>query len=279
MMGSMLAFTLNDVAIKLTGGDIPLFQLIFLRGLFTTTLVSVLAWRMRAFQLRQSPRDWSLIGARVVTEVMIVIFFLTALLNMPIANVTAILQALPLIVTFAGIFLFKEVVGWRRMLAIALGFLGVMLIVKPGTDGFTTYTVFAMIAALFVALRDLVTKPLSAKVPSMLVTFCTATGITLVCGVLSLSETWVVLTPRHWTLLALSAVFILGGYLFSVLTIRVGDISFTALFRYTGILWALVLGLIVFDEWPDRITLLGVILVVGAGAYTLWREARVRSGS
>lgn len=276
MMASMGAFTLNDVAIKLTGGEVPLFQMIFLRGLMTTALVSLLAWRMGAFRWRQTRRDWTLIGARVGTELMIVICFLTALLNMPIANVTAILQALPLIVTFAGVILFKEVVGWRRMLAIAVGFAGVMLIVKPGTDGFTQYTVYALIAALFVAARDLVTRPLAKDVPSMLVTFCTAAGITLGCGLLSVTEEWAALTPRLWGLLALSAVFILGGYLFSILTIRVGDISFTALFRYTGILWALVMGWAVFAEWPDAVTLLGVLLVVGAGAFTLWREARLK---
>ena len=276
MMGSMLAFTLNDVFIKLTGGDVPLFQMIFLRGIGTSVLIGLVCWWMGVLRPALSRRDQLLLLARVASELVIVCAFLTALLNMPIANVTAVLQALPLLIAFAGAVVFKEAVGWRRMLAILIGFAGVMLIIRPGAGGFSIYTVYTLIAACAVAVRDLVTRPLGTSVPSMFVAWTAAVGITVGSGLLSLTEPWQPVSAYNAWRIAFSAVAIIGGYLFSVMAIRQGEISFTALFRYTGILWALLFGWIAFAEWPDSITLIGVALVVASGIFTLWRERQVR---
>lgn len=272
MMASMAAFTFNDALIKLTDGAVPLFQLIFLRGVLTTLLILGLARYLGSIHLRVARRDWGLIAIRCCAEIGATYFFLTALFNMPIANVTAILQVLPLTVTLASALVFREAVGWRRMSAILVGFVGMLLIVRPGPDGFNIYAVYALIAVACVTVRDLSTRRLSSGVPSMTVTLFAALAITGFAGLASIGGEWVPLTVTQASLISGASFFILGGYLFSVLVMRIGDVSFVAPFRYTGLVWALILGWFWFDQWPDTLTLVGAAVVVATGLFTLFRE-------
>lgn len=275
MMASMAAFTLNDTCMKLLAGEIPLFQLMFLRGVLTTIFIGIAAWWMGAFQARIPRRDWGIIGLRMVGEIGASYFFLTALFNMPLANVTAILQAMPLTITLTAALVFREHVGWRRLSAIMIGFIGVMLIVRPGADDFTIYSFYALAAVAFITLRDLSTRRLSRETPSMLVTFVTSVSIMVFFGLASLSVDWAPMNVRATALTLGAAVLIIGGYLFSIMVMRVGEISFVAPFRYTGLIWALVLGWLAFGEWPAPITLFGATIVVGSGLFMLYREAQL----
>ena len=275
MMASMASFTLNDTMMKALAGEIPLFQLLVLRGVLTTAAVAVIAWRMRVLTARLSRRDWVLVFWRTMAEIGAAYFFLTALFNMPIANVTAILQALPLTITLAAALFLREPVGWRRMVAIAVGFAGVMLIIRPGADDFNAYSIYALIAVGFVTLRDLTTRRLSPGTPSIFVTLVTSAAIAIFFGLASLTVDWVPMDGRAMGLTAGAAMMIIGGYLFSIMVMRVGEISFVAPFRYTGLLWALLLGWLAFDEWPSTLTLLGAGIVAGSGVFTLLRESRL----
>ncbi len=278
MMASMACFTLNDTLVKMTAGAVPLFQLIFLRGLLTTTLILVTKGRLGPMHLDIDRRDWGVIAVRSGAEVVAAYFFLSALFNMPLGNVTAILQVLPLSVTLASALVLREAVGWRRMLAILIGFCGVMLIIKPGADGFNIWSIYALIAVACVTVRDLATRQLSKGVPSMTVTLVTAGSITIAAGLASLSTPWVPITNDVAVLIAGASIFVLGGYFFSVQVMRVGDVSFVAPFRYTGLIWALVLGWFVFGDWPGWMTLLGAFIVVATGIFTLYRERKVSAG-
>lgn len=275
MMASMASFTLNDTFMKVLAGQIPLFQLLFLRGLLTTIAVAVIVWRLKALPKSLPRRDGMLILLRTVAETGAAYFFLTALFNMPIANVTAILQALPLTITLAAAVFLGEPVGWRRMAAILIGFVGVMLIVRPGADEFSVYSIYALIAVGFVTLRDLTTRRLSRDTPSMFVTLVTSTAIMAFFGLAGLGSDWAPMSGRELGLTAGAAMMIIGGYLFSVMVMRVGEISFVSPFRYTGLIWALVLGWLVFGEWPAPVTLLGAAIVVGSGLFMLYREAKL----
>ncbi len=275
MMASMAAFTLNDTMMKMLAGEIPLFQLLFLRGVITSVLVGLLAWHMKALTLRLPARDLKFIGIRTVAEIGAAYFFLTALFNMPLANVTAILQALPLTITLTAALVFKEPIGWRRLSAILVGFVGVLLIVRPGAEGFNSYSLYTMAAVAFVTLRDLSTRKLSKETPSMLVTLVTSLAIMIFFGLASLMRDWVPMDMRASTLTLGASLMIIGGYLFSVMVMRVGEISFIAPFRYTGLIWALVLGWLAFGEWPDPATLAGAAIVVGSGMFMLYREAQL----
>lgn len=276
MMASMAAFTFNDALIKMTDGAVPLMQMLFLRGLLATTVIYALACRLGALRLDVSRADWGVIGIRSMADAAAAFFFVTALLNLPLANVTAILQVLPLTVAIGAALVFREPLGWKRMSAILLGFMGMLLIVRPGPEGFNLWTGYALLAVICVTVRDLATRRLSAQVPSMMVTFVGAAVITLCAGLFSTTEEWVPITPRLGLLIGGAALCIIGAYFFSVQVMRVGDISFVAPFRYTGLIWALLLGWLVFGDWPTGLTLIGACVVVGTGLFTLYRERRVK---
>ena len=275
MMAAMAAFTVNDTLLKLTDGAVPLAQLLFLRGVVSTVLIYALARSLGALRFQVARRDWGLIAVRSAAEVGAAFFFVTALLNMPLANVTAILQALPLTVAVGAALVFREPLGWRRMSAIMIGFMGMLLIVRPGSDGFSLWSAYALMAVMCVTVRDLTTRRLSPDVPSMTVTLASSVAVTLCFGGASTVTDWVPLTLPLAALIGGASIVIMAAYFFSVRAMRVGDISFIAPFRYTGLIWALVLGWLVFGDWPSNLTLVGALIVVAMGLFTLYREQQL----
>jgi drug/metabolite transporter (DMT)-like permease len=183
---------------------------------------------------------------------------------------------MPLAVTLGAALFLREPVGWRRYLAIAIGFGGVLVIVQPGAEGFTTYALWAVAAVGFMVLRDLSTRRLSRGVPSLFVAFTTAAGITVTGGAVSAFQPWADVPVQTLGTLLVAAVFLFVGYLFNVMTMRSGEIGFVAPFRYTILIWAILLGILVFDEYPDAGMLTGSAIVVGTGAYAFYRERRLR---
>lgn len=273
---SMAGFVLNDMFMKMASEDLTLFQAVFLRGLFATSVIGFMAWRRRVLIVSVSKPDRVMLGVRMVGEIGGTLCFLTALFNMPIANATAILQALPLAVTLASALFLKEPVGWRRYLAIAIGFFGVMIVIRPGSDGFNEYSFWAVAAVGFIVLRDLATRRLSAATPSLFVAFSAALGITLTGAFLAPTMPWHPVEGQHILLLGAAALFLVVGYLCSVLTMRVGDISFASPFRYTNLIWALVIGVGIFDDSLDQWTLIGSAIIVIMGIYTFYRERKIQ---
>ncbi len=160
MVAAMAGFVVNDALMKIALVDVPLFQAIFLRGVVATALIGLLAWRRGALR-RPAPADMRVLGVRSFAEIGSTICYLTALMHMPIANATAILQAMPLAVTLAAAVFLREPVGWRRWSAILVGFAGVLLIVRPGTEGFDVNALWALAGVCFMTLRDLSTRRLS----------------------------------------------------------------------------------------------------------------------
>ena len=150
--------------------------------------------------------------------------------------------------------------------------LRMLLIVRPGPDGFSIWSIYALLAVLCVTARDLVTRQLGPKVPSMTVTFVAAASVTVFSGIASVPQGWAEVTPDLWAMIVGSSVFILGGYFFSVQVMRQGDIAFIAPFRYTSLIFALVLGWLVFGDWPDGLTMTGAGIIVTTGLFTLYRE-------
>jgi drug/metabolite transporter (DMT)-like permease len=201
------------------------------------------------------------------------LLFITALMHMPIANLTSIMQVVPLVViAFAATFL-KERVAWRRTLAVIAGFLGVAFIVKPSIASFTIYDGFALAIVLALAIRDIITRRIPAHVPSLIIALANAGFVTL--GGFALMGWQGYETPALWHLgfLAISALFLATGYFFMVMTLRTGDIAGTAPFRYTNVVFAIISGITVFGEIPDVYAVIGMALIVASGLYALHREA------
>jgi len=153
--------------------------------------------------------------------------------------------------------------------------MGMLLILRPGSESFSGWSVYAMGAVCFVTARDLITRKLPKDTPSMTVALGNSVSVMAFFGLLSIGVEWQPVTGNLWGLICGSALFILGGYVFSIQTMRVGEVSFIAPFRYTSLLWATVLGWAVFGEWPDSFTILGAAIIVAAGLFTFWRERQL----
>jgi drug/metabolite transporter (DMT)-like permease len=272
MVVAMAAFTFNDACMKSVNADLPLFQAIFLRGVLTTTALGIIAWRAGALPIRIPRRDWKLVIWRALGEVASTVTFLLALRQMPLANLSAIMQSLPLAVTLAAAVVLRSPVGWRRLGAILIGFCGVILIVRPGTEGFDHWALLGIASVGFVVLRDLATRGLSPAVPSAGVALLAATSVTVTAALAVPFDGWEPVTPLAWAKIGAAAGFLIVGYLTVVMTMRVGDIAIVAPFRYTALVFALVLGWLVFDQFPDEWTLLGAVIIMATGVYTFHRE-------
>jgi len=272
---AMAAFTLGDTAMKLVTESLPLFQTIALRGAISVAVLAMLALRAGAFRLPDSPKDRARLGLRTVAEVLATLLFLGALMHMPLANLSAILQMLPLAVTLAAALVFREPIGWRRLLAILVGFCGVLLIIRPGSEGFDIWSVVGLASVVCVVVRDLATRRMTAALPSVLVALAASVGVALM-GLAGTAVTgWEPVGPREAALVGFAAIALIVGYLTSIKTMRVGEIGFVAPFRYTALVWAILLGWFVFGTLPDLLTLVGAAVVIGTGIFTLYRERRI----
>lgn len=276
MMGAMCAYTLNDAFMKSLADEIPLFQAIFVRGLGAIVFLVFMCKVLGQLRFTFPARDWGLVILRTVGEIGGTYFFLTALFNMPIANVSAILQVLPLSVALAAALFLREPLGWRRLSAIIVGFIGVLLIIQPGGADFSAYSLYALAAVACVTLRDIAVRRMSRNVPSVFVALVAAVGVTGLGGVGSLFVEWQPFTALSGMQLAGATGFLIFGYIASVSAMRFGDIAFVAPFRYTSLLVALVLGVLVFGEWPNALALVGGMIVVATGLFTLYRETKLR---
>lgn len=275
MAVSMLSFISNDALMKFLFQTISVEQGIFMRGLVSVPLLALIAYLRKSLFVRIDWRNWRVILTRAFAELAATMAFLTALSHMPLANITAILQALPLTVTmFAAIF-FGEQVGWRRWSAILAGFIGVLIIIRPGGDGFNEYAVLAIVAVACVTVRDAITRRLDRSVPSLFVAFISAIPIFIYGGVATATTGWTVVSGAIIGIVVVAAIAITCGYLFAVMAMRNGEISFVAPFRYTGMIWAILFGFLLFGDLPDAATILGTMIVIGMGIYAFHRE-RIR---
>lgn len=263
-----LAYVLNDASVRLASEDaLGVYQVIALRGI-VMALLFVVVGRMRG----ELPSRDDLTGpvvVRVVAEVVGTVLFFTALVRMEFANAQAILQIVPLLVTLAAAVLLGEVVSGRRYATIVVGLVGVVIIIRPATEGFTAWSIVVVLAVLAVVIRELATRRIATSTPAVSIALLTAVANTSVSGGLSLFEGWSSPTPRSFGLIGLASGLLFFGYLFSIQTVRVGDLSVSAPFRYTVLLGAIVSGAVLFDEPPDALTLLGAAVILGTGLYAI----------
>jgi drug/metabolite transporter (DMT)-like permease len=272
MVVAMAGFCLNDAITKYSSQSMNMAQVMLIRGAFASLFVGLLAWQRGALA-RPGSMLQPLVALRVISEAGATVSFLVALAHLPIANVSAVLQALPLAVTMGAALVFGESVGWRRWLAIAIGFAGVLIIVRPGFEGFSIYSLAALASVACCAVRDLATKRIPKAIPTLLVSTATALAMTIVgAALLPAMGGWTPMTGDSTALLALAAVLVVIGYQFIIMAMRAGDISFIAPFRYTALIWSILLGLFIFADIPDLPMIVGATIIIGSGLYALYRE-------
>jgi len=272
MAGCVTAYVINDAFMKYLFSEMAFFQAIFLRSIISVPPVLMMVWITKVAIHNLSKQNKRLLFLRVAAEICTTVAFLTALKYMPLANVTAILQALPLAITMAAALFLSEPVGWRRWSAILIGFFGVLIVVRPGLEGFNIYSVVALAAVLFITVREIITRKLPSEVPTITVVLSTAVGGAIFSGIMMIGTDWSILRPTAWLLLIGAAFAVLVATLLNVLAMRTGEISFVSPFRYTSMIGAIGLGILMFDDWPDLPTLIGTLLIVSTGVYTFRRE-------
>ena len=267
-------FTVNDAITKVVSAEMNFGQVMLVRGMFAIGLIAALAFHQGALRslrtLLVKP-----VALRVIGEVGGTVSYLAAISHLPLANISAILQALPLLVTLGAALAFGEPVGWRRWLAIIAGFVGVLIIVRPGAEGFNQFTLFALISVVFCALRDLATRRIPAHIPSLFVTLLTTVTVTTTGAVIVVPlGGWTPPSAHALGLLAMAAVLVLIGYQCVIMALRTGDISAVAPFRYLALLWAMLLGYLIFGDAPDAMMITGAAVIVLSGLYAFHRERK-----
>ncbi len=268
----VLAYVLNDAVMKLLFADIDFFQAIFLRGLVSLPPLLIMAFMTKTLLQKYSTKSQRLIIIRILAEIGTTVTFLTALKHMPLANVTAILQSLPLAITMAAAIFLGEPVGWRRWSAICVGFTGVLIIIRPGLAGFNSYSLLALAAVILLTVREISTRQLDNKIPTVTVALSTTLGITAFAALMLIGTEWADINFASWSLIIAAAAAVTVATLLSVVAMRTGDIGFVSPFRYTSLIGAIGLGILLFGEWPDGVTLLGAAIIAFAGIYSLYRE-------
>ena len=280
MVIAMLGFAVEDTLIKLMATDIPSGQI-----LMTIGLGGGLVFATLALIKGEAPFGlWMLRGAsgvRALCEGLAALGFVTALALVPISLVTTIIQASPLLVTLGAAVFFKAPVGPRRWIAILIGLIGVLIVLRPFGDSFEAPALFAVGGVIAMSARDLATRQVKQNISTLqlsVVGFLAAVPAGFLGLVLSgdapLLPSWYVVT------LTIAAIAIGVPSLYCIIAaMRIGDIAFVTPFRYSRIIFGLLAGLVIFGETLDAYTLLGAAIIVISGTYTLLREARLRRTS
>lgn len=264
-------FSANDSIVKLVAQTYPLGEVLFVRGLMTTLLVGTVLVSLGHFSALRLAAN-KIVLARSGLEAVAALLFTTALVRMPLAELSTVLLISPLIITVMSVLLYGEVVRWRRWSAIAVGFAGALFVVKPTPSAFDAWALLGVLCAFVSASRDLLTRQLDPRIPTIVVSFVAAVSVTLAGLMLGIGETWRVMALGELGLLTAAAVLLAAGNFLIVLAFRGVEISVVAPFRYSLLLWAGLAGYIVFGELPDMWSLVGATLIVGSGLYALHRE-------
>ena len=270
---SMGGFAIEDVFLKILSERIPVSQILIYVGSLAAFSLGILSKIKKIPILRYEVYSNRLFVIRAISDMIGAILMVTAISLMPLSTVSSILQTLPLLITFGAVLIFKEKVGWRRWSAVFIGFVGVILILKPGLGDFQISSFVALLAVSFLALRDLVTRKINKDIHSITIALY-AFILTVVGGIISipLFGQFVTLTLTQWFVVFAITLFGVFSYLMLVLATRSGDISVISPFRYTRLVFALILAILILNERPDILTLLGAAIIVASGYYTIRRE-------
>lgn len=275
MVLAMFGFAIEDGFIKMMGDALPVGQILTMLGIGGSAVfaVVVLAQKRALFELAMLAGP---VLTRAIGEIAGTVCFISAIVFTPLSTASAILQATPLVVTLGAALFLGESVGWRRWAAISVGFMGVLMIIRPGLEGFSPLSLFALGGVFGLALRDISTRKISASLSTMQLSFL-GFLVLIPAGCVMLLVTGQSLAPMDLRLTSLMFASIAIGvfaYYGIVAAMRVGEVSFVTPFRYSRLIFAMIIGVSFFDEQPDGYTLLGGAIIVASGIYTVWRERK-----
>ena len=277
MTAAMAAFIINDALVKIVSRSLPAGQMIFVRGLLVLVLMLAVAHASGA-TARLGDLARRRVALRGIIDAGATTLYLASLIHLPIANATAINLAAPLFMTLLAMLFMNERVGWTGWLAVVVGFAGVLLVVQPRAAGFNAWALVCLAATLLHAVRDLMTRRIAAGVPSILIALASAIAACVIAGIYSMAEGWRPVGAVDAALLGAAAVAVATGYYFIIASYRLGDVAVIAPFRYSALLFALLLGYVLWGDVPNALAWCGISLVIGAGLYVIVAERR-RAGA
>jgi drug/metabolite transporter (DMT)-like permease len=278
MVLSMALFGLEDMFLKWAAVRLPVGEIIFVSGAFGLPVFVWMARRQGQSVFTKAALQPAVL-ARGLGEMVGTFAYINALATVPLSTVSAVLQAMPLAVTMAAALFMQEQVGWRRWSAIAVGFAGVILVIRPGLDGFRPEALWVLITVAGLTLRDLMARKIPDDCSTAQVSAWGLMAVALL-GALMMFGAQQVAMPNLWETTTLLGALVFGtaGYWAIIGATRTGEISVVAPFRYVRLIFAVLIGALVFQEWPDAITLAGSALIVTSGLYSFARErARKRA--
>ena len=274
MLLASLCFAINDTlvkyAVKQIGNDFSLFNIIFIRGIFTSLLILISIYFYKRINLRKllnNKRSYT----RGLFEILAAFCFLTSLMLMPMADVYTLLNTAPLIITATGAIFLKEKVGIRRWSAVIIGFIGVLIVINPGNLKFGFIFILPILAAISLTLRDVITKGYKDSSDSLEIIFVTSLLVTISFGIVSLFFP-IDISYKIMFFILISSIFLTLAYLFSVLTIFNAPLSLTSSTRYSVIVFGMILGYIFFYEIPSTNMILGAIIITLSGLFVIKME-------
>ena len=271
-------YVMSDIFMKFLSSEISIFQITFLRGLLVTFFLFSYCYISKASFFVKEWKDRLVIAIRSILEVIMTYTFLAALFNMNVANANAILQLIPLMVLLGSFAFLRQSPKTHEWIAVLIGCLGALIIIRPGALDFNFFTIHALVAVLCLAARDLLTVRLNKNIPSNIVAFYSALMLTLASFLLSKDPMYFGELRNSYFILY-TAIFVSIGYIASVAAMRFGDVTFVSPFRYTALLWATVMGFIFFNEIPKLTTLLGGFIIILAGVYIFYKSKENRKVS
>lgn len=280
MVFAMFCFAVEDALIKLLADDIPVGQI--LSVICFGGLLAFLAWSTaKGDRLWQPGYLDTKVLLRSFCDVSGSVLFVTSLTLIPLTTASAVIQATPLVVAMGAAVFLGQAIGWRRWLAIIVGFTGVLIIIRPGMEGFTPATLLAVGGMLGLAARDLFTRGLTVHLSGPQLATHTFALIVPAGLLLMLFQGQNPVLPSAWQSFILFCAIVIGmiAYLAIVAATRGGNAGIISSFRYSRMIFALIIGYLVFAEIPDAATLIGAAIIIASGIYTLWREAVLRRTS
>lgn len=278
MVAAMALFAVEDMFLKMAARGLPTGEVVFAAGFFG---MLIFAWMAR----RSGQGFWSgglwqrSVVGRNLGEMIGTIGYITALAAAPLATVSAVLQALPLAVTMGAALFIGAPVGWRRWSAILAGFAGVLMVIQPGTDGFQPAALWVLVSVAGLTLRDLATRAIAPSFSSALVSAWGLASVTVLGVLMMLFHGQPVMpTPRQSAALLGVVIFGSVGYWAVVAAARTGEVAVVSPFRYARLVFAIIIGILAFGEWPNALSLAGAAVIILSGLYSFARErARARS--
>lgn len=277
MVLATLAFTAGDAAMRLAAGAVPTGQSIFMRTLTTVAIVLAAAHYTGALaSIKQALVPW--MAWRSVGDAGNSLLFQAALARMPFADIMGVLQLTPLSLTAASALFLGATVGWRRWAAVLAGLIGTLLVIKPGTSAFNVWALLAVASVLCGTLRDVATRRLDSGVPTLVILLISQVVVAFAGFGLAMFQGWVWPEPRDLALVIFAGAMTMLGHLWMIISLRIGDVAAVAPFRYAAVIWAILVGLFLFGEVPDSLSLAGMAILVMAGLYAFHRERLARLG-